>query len=51
MPEFMTMRIDTPAVTTHLLKDPDAHLTPIGLFLKKSSLDELPQLLSVLKGI
>ncbi len=50
MPKFRTMRIDTPAVTTHLLKDPDAHLTPIGLFLRKSSLDELPQMWSVLKG-
>jgi O-antigen biosynthesis protein WbqP len=50
MPKFRTMRIDTPAVATHLLKDPDAHLTPIGPFLRKSSLDELPQLWSVLKG-
>ena len=50
MPKFRTMRIDTPAVATHLLNDPDAYLTPIGSFLRKSSLDELPQLLSVLKG-
>ena len=50
MPKFRTMRIDTPAVASHLLKDPDAHLTPIGPFLRKSSLDELPQLWSVLKG-
>ena len=50
MPKFRTMRCDTPAVATHLLKDPDAYLTPIGAFLRKSSLDELPQLWSVLKG-
>ena len=50
MPKFRTMRIDAPAVATHLLNDPDAYLTPIGSFLRKSSLDELPQLLSVLKG-
>ena len=50
MPKFRTMRIDTPAVATHLFKDPDAYLTPIGPFLRKSSLDELPQLWSVLKG-
>jgi O-antigen biosynthesis protein WbqP len=50
MPKFRTMRIDTPAVATHLLKDPDAYLTPIGSFLRKTSLDELPQLWSVLKG-
>jgi O-antigen biosynthesis protein WbqP len=50
MPKFRTMRIDTPAFATHLLKDPDAHLTPIGPFLRKSSLDELPQLWSVWKG-
>ena len=50
MPKFRTMRIDTPAVTRHLLKDPDAHLTPIDSFLRKSSLDELPQIWSVLKG-
>ena len=50
MPKFRTMRIDTPAVATHLLKEPGAHLTPIGPFLRKSSLDELPQVWSVLKG-
>ena len=50
MPKFRTMRIDTPAVATHLLKNPDEYLTPIGPFLRKSSLDELPQLWSVLKG-
>ena len=50
MPKFRTMRIDTPAVATHLLKDPDAHLTPIGPFLRISSRDELSQLWSVLKG-
>ena len=50
MPKFRTMRRDTPAVATHLLKDPDAYLTPIGSFLRKSSLDELPQLWSVFKG-
>jgi len=50
MPKFRTMRIDTPAVATHLLDNPDSYLTPIGPFLRKSSLDELPQLLCVLKG-
>ena len=50
MPKFRTMRVDTPAVATHLLKNPDAYLTPIGPFLRKSSLDELPQLWSILKG-
>jgi O-antigen biosynthesis protein WbqP len=50
MPKFRTMRIDTPAVATHLLSNPDQFLTPIGKFLRKSSLDELPQLLSILKG-
>jgi O-antigen biosynthesis protein WbqP len=50
MPKFRTMRTDTPAVATHLLNDPDRWLTPIGKFLRKSSLDELPQLLSILKG-
>ncbi len=50
MPKFRTMRIDTPAVATHLLKNPDQWLTPIGSFLRKSSLDELPQLWSILKG-
>jgi len=50
MPKFRTMRADAPAVATHLLKNPDAYLTPIGSFLRKFSLDELPQLYSILKG-
>ena len=50
MPKFRSMRIDTPEVATHLLKDPDQWLTPIGSFLRKTSLDELPQLYSILKG-
>ena len=50
MPKFRTMRIDTPAVATHLLNNPDRWLTPVGKFLRKSSLDELPQLWSILVG-
>lgn len=50
MPKFRTMRVDTPAVATHLLTDPDRFLTPVGDFLRKSSLDEFPQLFSILKG-
>jgi len=50
MPKFRTMKVDTPAVATHLLDDPDRFLTPIGKFLRKSSLDELPQLLSIIRG-
>lgn len=50
MPKFRSMRTDTPAVATHLLKNPDSYLTPIGSFLRKSSLDELPQLWSILRG-
>lgn len=50
MPKFRTMRIDTPAVATHLLADPKQFLTPGGSFLRKSSLDELPQLWSILVG-
>lgn len=50
MPKFRSMRVDTPAVATHLLQDPQQFLTPIGSFLRKSSLDELPQLLSIIKG-
>ena len=50
MPKFRSMRVDTPAMATHLLKDPELYLTPIGSFLRKSSLDELPQLWSILRG-
>jgi len=50
MPKFRTMRLDTPAVATHLLNDPSSWLTPIGAFLRKTSLDELPQLVSIMKG-
>jgi O-antigen biosynthesis protein WbqP len=50
MPKFRTMRVDTPAVATHLLSDPEQFLTPVGSFLRKSSLDELPQLWSIIKG-
>lgn len=50
MPKFRTMRTDTPDVATHLLEDPGRWITPLGRFLRRSSLDELPQLWSVLKG-
>jgi O-antigen biosynthesis protein WbqP len=50
MPKFRTMSLDTPPVATHLLENPEKYLTPIGPFLRKLSLDELPQLWSVFKG-
>jgi O-antigen biosynthesis protein WbqP len=50
MPKFRSMRVGTPAVATHLLSNPENFLTPIGSFLRKSSLDELPQLWSIIKG-
>jgi O-antigen biosynthesis protein WbqP len=50
MYKFRTMRMDTPQVATHLLKEPDQFLTPIGKFLRRTSLDELPQLINVLSG-
>lgn len=50
MPKFRSMCTDTPAVATHLLHDPAKYLTPVGSFLRKSSLDELPQLWSIIKG-
>eukprot|EP01133_Synstelium_polycarpum_P018448 gene18448-22078_t len=50
MPKLRTMRVDTPVVATHLLNDPDQFLTPVGGFLRKSSLDELPQLWCILRG-
>ena len=50
MPKFRSMRVDTPAVATHLLKDPDTYLAPFGSLLRRTSLDEVPQLWSILIG-
>lgn len=50
MPKFRSMRIDAPQIATHLLPDPESYLTPVGSFLRRTSLDEWPQLLSIIKG-
>ena len=50
MPKFRTMRVGTPAVATHLLNNPEVHLTPVGGFLRKASFDEIPQIWSILLG-
>lgn len=50
MPKFRTMRVDTPAVATHLLDNPKAYLTPVGGMLRRTSLDEMPQLWCILRG-
>jgi len=50
MPKFRSMKVDTPAVASHLMNDPDAYITPFGGFLRHTSLDELPQLWCILKG-
>lgn len=50
MPKFRSMRVDAPAMASHLMKDPDLFFSPVGSFLRRSSIDELPQLFSILKG-